>query len=274
MAKIYALLGRRAARGRLAQAIELERASGARHEMLLIDDDAELVRAVQGTTSLVAVVDPYATDRFSVASVAWWVRKVRPAGLVLYGDFTSRPAQEVVEFARLGVRRIVTLDVDDHPVALRSTLIRAIDDNSIQHLIRQLELLLPPPAFGLVEYALDASMAPLSVSDLAHRFSLSTRQLSRRCSDLGLPPPGMLIRWCRVLHTLRLLDGAGRSLGQVAAVLGFSDAANLRRLVRVVTECSPSELLEKGGITAVQVAFLNMLSPLARHRGMRCLKKT
>jgi len=242
--------------------VELERASGTHHDLWLVPDDSGLASSLRGAASSLVIVDPYSRNHVRMSHVWWCLRNVSRVGVILYGDFQARPAQDVAEMARLGIRWFVTLNVDDHPLALRRLLLRAVNDGTVERFREQLRDLLPPRCCEIVEVTLEACVAPLAVCDLASRFNVSERQFHRRMRRLGLPSPGALIRWCRVLHAVRLMDDADRSLNQAARLLEFSDPANLRRLIKSTTSRSPSQILDSGGLIAVQIAFMNRISPL------------
>jgi AraC-like DNA-binding protein len=113
-----------------------------------------------------------------------------------------------------------------------------------------------------LKFMLEGCVAPMEVGDVALEFGISERHLQRMFKAAGIPSPGVVIQWFRVLHVIRLLDDHARSVNQTALLLSFSDPANVRRAVRRVTGMTPREVGVRGGLTALCVAFLSQLSPM------------
>jgi transcriptional regulator GlxA family with amidase domain len=79
----------------------------------------------------------------------------------------------------------------------------------------------------------------LQISELASRFGLSQRTLSRRFTAATGHSPRAYIAHARVQQAMRLLETASESVDQVRRRVGYSDPAAFRRVFREVTGLSP-----------------------------------
>src|SRR5690606_25426438 len=75
---------------------------------------------------------------------------------------------------------------------------------------------LEPEACALVRYAAERIPSRIQVPDLAAANDASVSTLERRCERWGIPTPGRLLLWLRVLYGLRWLAEPGRSLESIA----------------------------------------------------------
>ena len=102
---------------------------------------------------------------------------------------------------------------------------------------------------------LEAARRGDSVSAVAARLALSTRQVHRRSQDVFGMPLSTLRRIIR-LHRTSAARGTGATatLASLAAESGFSDQAHLARECRALTLAPPSRALIPGGV-AVSDSF-------------------
>jgi AraC-like DNA-binding protein len=84
----------------------------------------------------------------------------------------------------------------------------------------------------LVRYAAERIPARIQVPELAAAHDASVSTLERRCERWGVPTPGRLLLWLRVLYGLRWLAEPGRSLESIADQLGYSSGAAFRRAIQ------------------------------------------
>ncbi|HEX9106148.1 MAG TPA: helix-turn-helix domain-containing protein, partial [Longimicrobiales bacterium] len=82
----------------------------------------------------------------------------------------------------------------------------------------------------------------IQVPVLAGAFGMSVSTLERRCERWGLPTPGRLLLWLRVLYGLRWLLEPGRSVESVGEQLGYSSGAAFRRAIKATIGGRPSPL--------------------------------
>jgi transcriptional regulator GlxA family with amidase domain len=92
-----------------------------------------------------------------------------------------------------------------------------------------------------IQQHIDLHLAePLRIAELAARFRVSERTLSRRfviATGLG---PRAYLRHARIRHAVRLLETAGEPIEQVRRRVGYTDPAAFRRMFKQATGLSPS----------------------------------
>jgi transcriptional regulator GlxA family with amidase domain len=89
---------------------------------------------------------------------------------------------------------------------------------------------------------------PLQISELAARFGLSERTLSRRFAAATGHGPRAYLRHTRIQHAMHLLETASDPIDQVRRRAGYSDPAAFRRVFKHLTGLSPSRYREVYGL--------------------------
>lgn len=82
---------------------------------------------------------------------------------------------------------------------------------------------------------------PLSISEIANRLSLSTRQLERLFHLVVGMRPAVFYRVLRLRYARWLLDNTDRSITDIALDAGFSDCAHFSRQFKALHGSSPSD---------------------------------
>jgi len=80
---------------------------------------------------------------------------------------------------------------------------------------------------------------PLRISELASRFGLSERTLSRRFVAATGRGPQAYLQHARIQQAMRLLETASDPIDQVRRHVGYSDPAAFRRIFKEATGLSP-----------------------------------
>jgi AraC-like DNA-binding protein len=108
----------------------------------------------------------------------------------------------------------------------------------------------------IVKHASDHVPSHIQVPELAHAFAMSVSTLERRCERWGLPTPGRMLLWLRVLYGLRWLLEPGRSVESVAFQLGYSSGAAFRRAIKATVGGRPSPLRNPRGFERALERFI------------------
>src|SRR5690606_24893095 len=108
----------------------------------------------------------------------------------------------------------------------------------------------------LVRYAAEHIPDQIQVPALAAAFDMSVSTLERRCLKWGLPTPGRLLLWLRVLYGLRWLLEPGRSVESVSYQLGYSSGAAFRRAIKATIGGRPTPLRSDRGLDRALDAFI------------------
>jgi transcriptional regulator GlxA family with amidase domain len=88
----------------------------------------------------------------------------------------------------------------------------------------------------------------LPISELASRFALSERTLSRRFAAATGRGPRAYLQHARIRQAMRLLETQGDPVDQVRRRVGYSDPAAFRRVFKAATGLSPSSYRDGYGL--------------------------
>jgi len=92
-----------------------------------------------------------------------------------------------------------------------------------------------------IQQHIDLHLAdPLRITELASRFGLSERTLSRRFAAATGRGPHAYLQRARIQHAMRLLETQSDPIDQVRRCAGYNDAAAFRRVFKQATGLSPS----------------------------------
>jgi AraC-like DNA-binding protein len=97
----------------------------------------------------------------------------------------------------------------------------------------------------------------IQVPDLAASQYVSVSTLERRCVRWGLPTPGQILLWLRMIYGLKWLTEPGRSVESVAIQLGYSSGAAFRRAIKVTVGGTPTPLRNPNGVEAALDGFIS-----------------
>jgi transcriptional regulator GlxA family with amidase domain len=89
---------------------------------------------------------------------------------------------------------------------------------------------------------------PLRIPDLASRFGLSERTLSRRFASATGQGPRAYLQQVRIQHAMRLLETDSDPIDQVRRRVGYDDPAAFRRVFKEATGLSPSGYRDAYGL--------------------------
>jgi len=89
---------------------------------------------------------------------------------------------------------------------------------------------------------------PLRIGELASRFGLSERTLSRRFTAATGRGPQAYLQHARIQHAMRLLETASDPIDQIRSRVGYNDSAAFRRMFKVATGLSPSGYRDAYGL--------------------------
>jgi AraC-like DNA-binding protein len=207
----------------------LHRAASA-HELIYLDSWRELGMVIRRRPVTAAVVDPHAEPRKDGALRIFRLRESFPFTPVLaWGELDGR---DLYRLGKAGAADVVLArDTTNREQVME--ILRGILDRGTAHLIvDRLAHRLDGEALALVRHAAEEIPNRIQVPDLAAAHDASVSTLERRCERSGLPTPGRLLLWLRVLYGLRWLAEPGRSLESTADQLGYSSGAAFRRAIQ------------------------------------------
>jgi len=226
----------------------------------------EHVETVNALESLVArsvprvsavVAEPFDARRVPVAPAIARLRAEYP-GIALIGlcQPAHRFSSEIVALVQAGVHELVFRGVDDSSTAFRQTLARASQASAGHQVLDALGKHLTPDAMSIVQICVQYAWPDFSSRALAQVLGINVKTLVKHCRTNGLPSPGALLNWIRLMVVAYLLEAEGRALEHVAGAFGLDSASPLRNLMKRYTGLRSLEVRTGGGLKVVIEAFL------------------
>ncbi|HEX7051252.1 MAG TPA: AraC family transcriptional regulator [Longimicrobiales bacterium] len=173
--------------------------------------------------------------------------------VLVWGDLDGR---ELYRAGKAGATDVILSHDADDPVLVTELLDYTLRDGLAAAVDRRLRGRIAEEARELVRFAVEGIPDQLQVPRLAAARNVSVSTLERRCEGWGLPTPGRLLLWLRVLYGLRWLLEPGRSVESVAAQLGYSSGAAFRRAIRATVGERPSPLRNDAAFEAALDRFV------------------
>jgi AraC-like DNA-binding protein len=214
-----------------------------------------VARSVPRVSAIVA--EPFDTRRIPVAPTLARLKAEYP-GIALIGlcQPAHRFSSEIVALVHAGVHELVFRGVDDSSAAFRQTLARASQTSAAKQVLDALGDHLSPEAMSIVETCAQYAWPEFSSRSLAQVLGVNVKTLVKQCRTYGLPSPGALLNWVRLMVVAYLLEAEGRALEHVAAAFGLDSASPLRNLMKRYTGLRSLEVRTGGGLKVVIEAFL------------------
>jgi AraC-like DNA-binding protein len=230
------------------------RAADASSEIIWASSWTELQRTVRDRAVALAITDFNAERRRDgPLRVHRFHRRFPATPIVVWGEPDAR---ELFRLGKAGARDVVLSRDAVDPVIVRE-IVRAAEGERLSAVLAvRLDERLDPDALAVVTVAADRIPAQIQVPELAAAFSMSVSTMERRCERWGLPSPGRLLLWLRVLYAVRWLLEPGRSVESVASQLGYSSGAALRRAIKATIGGRPSPLRTPMGLEHALTLFL------------------
>lgn len=206
------------------------RAAAPGHDVAWADSWRDLYRTVRRQPIAAVVADVHAETRKDGAlRVYRFTQRYPLTPVVAWGDMDGR---ELLRVGKAGAAEVVVSREADDPELVSGILRSALRRGIPGSLETRLRPRLSAPALEVVLYAAEHVPSHVQVPGLATAFGMSVSTLERRCERWGVPTPGRLLLWLRVIYGLRWLLEPGRSVESVAEQLGYSSGAAFRRAIK------------------------------------------
>jgi AraC-like DNA-binding protein len=207
------------------------------------------------------IVEPFDAQRVPTAPALGKLKLARPdLGLIGYITRGQAYSPEVLTMARAGVHELIFRGTDDVTSGIRTALARVgagPAQASVRRALTDAGVLSTPEADAIVTCCIQYGQADFSADDLARFLGVHRKTLAQRCRAAGLPLPGALTAWIRLLQAGALLDVPGRRVDDVAQALGYRKASVLRNALKRYTGRRATELRANGALAEVLAAFLH-----------------
>jgi AraC-like DNA-binding protein len=243
---------------------EALRRAASKHDLHYVDSWKDLAGIVRRLPITGVVADLHAEPRKDGVLRIFRLGESFPHTPILaWGDLDGRDLYRLGKAGAADV--ILSRDADNvqqvaeiiHP-ALGNSVPRLIDVG----LLGQIE----DEARALVHFAAEQIPNRIQVPDLALAYNTSVSTLERRCERWGIPTPGRLLLWLRVLYGLRWLAEPGRSLESIADQLGYSSGAAFRRAIQATIGVRGAPLRTYRSFHAALNRFLGECPGIAAQR--------
>lgn len=243
--------------GRLDRA-RLQDAVRAQAILEFVDTVGSLERVVARSVPCVAAViaEPFDVQRTPSAPLLSRLKAEYPGvALIGYCQPGHKHSAEILALARAGVHELVFRGVDDGTSTFQQTLARASQSSAAREVLHALQPLVTADALHTIEACAHYAWPEFSSRALASALGMNVKTLVKHCRTYGLPTPGALLNWVRLMVVAYLLESEGRALEHVAAAFGL-EASPLRNLMKRYTGMRPTEVRSEGGLKVVIQAFL------------------
>ncbi|HKN67830.1 MAG TPA: helix-turn-helix domain-containing protein [Gemmatimonadaceae bacterium] len=168
-----------------------------------------------------------------------------------YCDVGPRRSGDAVALIRAGVHDIVLRGVDDGALALRDAVVGASHSTAAHRVIVALRPLVDPSILPLLEHCLTFGRHAITVTDAALALGVHRKTLVNLCARAKLPPPAMLVGWCRLFLVAALLERKSYTVERIAHELDYASSTALRNAIRRYVGVTATEVRERGGLRFV-----------------------
>lgn len=173
--------------------------------------------------------------------------------ILAWGDLDAR---DLYRLGKAGAQEVVVAQEGSNAGLVAELVGDAARDRLAAEIDGRLSDRVGQPARRLVQSAAERIQAGVQVPALAAANGMSVSTLERRCERWGLPTPGQLLLWLRIVYGLKWLLEPGRSVESVARQLGYSSGAAFRRAIKVTVGGKPTPLRNEQGLARALDGFI------------------
>ena len=179
--------------------------------------------------------------------------------IIGYCDLGARRTGEAVALIRAGVHELVLRGVDDDALALRDALVGASHSTAANRVITTVRPLVDASILPLLEHCLSFGRRPITVAGAAGALGVHRKTLVNQCARSKLPPPAILLGWCRLFLVAALLERRSYTVERIAHELEYPSSTALRNAIRRYVGVTATEVRDHGGLHFVLDRFARQL---------------
>ncbi len=160
----------------------------------------------------------------------------------------------IVDLIRSGANDVVIVGIDDLSQKVSDAL--TVGRSNFGRSIRDLGTTAPTlEASEIINACLEHVLRGEGLREVAIGRGQSPRTLARRFSRSGLPTPGRLMRWVRLLLAVEELQQSRRSAVQIARSHGYSSLTAFRHALQVTAGLRPSQARTRNAFESMMHRF-------------------
>jgi AraC-like DNA-binding protein len=213
-----------------------------------VQDLDELQRQLRKSEAPICILDAFDSRPPIRMGALRLLRKAHPAAtLLVASDFTGRE-MELYHLGRMHVDGVIRMERSPPGREVRRVLEAAIGASLAHTVVHRVGHELPTLAQEAIRWAIEHAEARTQVSQFAAALAVSPRAFHSKMKALGLVTPRSLLVWGRLIRASRLLERSHETVESVAFHLGYATGGNLSKALKRHVECSPTQLLHRGGL--------------------------
>lgn len=171
--------------------------------------------------------------------------------IIGYCDVAPRGGGDAVALVRAGVHDIVLRGVDDGAIALRDALLGASHCTAANRVMSVLKAIVHPCVLPLLEHCVRFGRRPMTVAAVAQALGVHRKTLVNQCSRAKLPPPAIVLGWCRLFLAAALLERKSYAIERIALELDYPSSTALRNTFRRYVGATATQVRSQGGLEFV-----------------------
>jgi D-alanyl-D-alanine carboxypeptidase/D-alanyl-D-alanine-endopeptidase (penicillin-binding protein 4) len=234
-------------------AARLSEALAGSHDVVVLTDWQDLKTTADDVDLDACLLDGDHPDRDRVGRRISKLRERLP-DLAIIVCVEADHAERYFDLGTLGVDGVLLGGMP--PTGIRSDVDRALSVARAQMVKRDLRGRLAEPGPSAVAWAVEHAGPETSVERLAAGLGLTTAALRHALQTAGLPTPGRILVWGRMLQAGARLGDDSRRAEDVAFSLGYSTSTAFGRAMKLHTGLTPAEVSRGDGIRAVLDALV------------------
>lgn len=218
------------------------------YRLVIVQSWSDLERSLRIGTHLGCILDVFNLDQASTLPSIRRLRRNHPGpALIACSDFTGRQ-MDLYHLGRMNVDGVIRLEEELSPRRVREVVDRAMLAALASLVLRKTAKDLPSLIQEGIRWAIERAGARPQVSDLAAALGVSPRTLNRATREAGVAPPSSLLLWGRLIQASYFLVRSDETVESVAYRLEYSTAGALRKALKRHVGCSPTSLVQQGGL--------------------------
>jgi len=219
------------------------------HGVRVVENFSEMEVLLQETEAQGCILDIFdSPSSIPLSSLRRLRRRYPTLALVIASDFSGKE-MDLYHLGRLSVDGVIRMEDQASSRDILAVVDNALAASLATLVVRTTAPDLPPIAQDAIRWVIEHAESRPQVSELAAALAMSPRGFLREMKTLDLVSPRTLLLWGRLIRASNLLQRSSETVESVAFHLGYATGGALGKALKRHVGCSPTELLERGGLT-------------------------